>query len=75
MRGALLQPFDTRMDDRLRRIEVRLADFQMDDAAALTFQLRGTAQHFKCGLAAYSLHPFCDPVFRIYPQSVDSLAN
>src|SRR5260370_12325947 len=75
MRSALLQPFDTRMNHGFGRIEVRFADFQMNDASALALQLSRTAKHFKCGLAAHTLHPLRDPAFYIQLQSVNSMAN
>src|SRR5712691_6428664 len=71
----LLEPFNACVHNRLRRIEVRLADFQMDDAAALPLQFRGTAKHLKSGLAPNIVHPLCDPSFRIQLQSIDFLAN
>ena len=62
-------------DDRLRSIEVRFTDFQMDDAAPLPLQFRCPAEHFEGGFAPYGLHPFGYPAFNIQLQCVDSLAN
>src|SRR5438477_575244 len=54
-------------------LEIRFADFQVDDAAALAFQFGSTAQHFKCSFTVHFLHPLGDPAFRVYLHSVDSL--
>ena len=75
MRGAFLQVFNPGFDDRLRSIEVRFADFQVNDAAALPLQFRRTAEHLEGGFASHGLHPFGYPALDIQLQSADSLAN
>src|SRR5262249_55913173 len=70
-----LEPIDARADNRFRRVEVRLTDLQMDDAAALTLQFRGPPQHLESGLPVHTQHPFCNPAFRIQLQSVNSLSK
>ena len=73
MCGAFLQVFNAGFDYRWWCVEVRFADFQMNDAAALPLQFRRAAQDFEGGLATYGLDPLRNPAFRIQLQSVDSL--
>src|SRR5262249_38307999 len=42
---AVAQRLDRRLDDELRRAEVRLADAEIDDVAALRRQRIGAGQH------------------------------
>src|SRR5579862_4501375 len=75
MRGSLFEPINPCVNNRFWGIKVRLPDFQMDDTAALALQFCSAAKHLKCGLAAYIVHPSCDPVFSIQLQSIAFLAN
>src|SRR3972149_11299102 len=53
---SALQCPDGRLDDMRRRVEVWLADFQVDDVAALGLKAAGLRQHLKRGLGAKSAH-------------------
>ena len=44
------------VDDVARRIEIRFADFEMNDIAALCFQRLRFHQHFERGLGAETRH-------------------
>jgi hypothetical protein len=53
----------SRVDDISWRIEIGLADFEMDDIASLCLQRSRFHQHFKCGLGAETRHPFGEAKF------------
>ncbi len=53
------QRLDRRLDDVLRRLEVGLADSEIDDVAALTLKLAGARQHFECGFGPEPLQILC----------------
>jgi hypothetical protein len=73
MGGTFFQPLDAGRDNRLRRVEVRFADFQVNDIPALAFQLAGARQHFKRGFAAHSIHSLRDPASGIQLHSATPL--
>src|SRR6267378_152862 len=57
MRRAFFQPLEAGGDNRGRSVEVRLADFHMDDASSLALQLIGPVEHLEGGFAGNTLHP------------------
>src|SRR6476660_9845000 len=72
---AFLQPLDTGLHNGTGSIEIRLADFEMNNTPALPFQFIGTPQHLECAFAMNTLHPLCDPAFRFQLHSGNSLSN
>jgi len=56
---ALAQGTHGSLDDVGRRVEIRLADFQVDDVSSLSFQGFGTRQYLEGGLCAKPAHPLC----------------
>src|SRR5262245_29045967 len=72
---ASLKPVDTRTHYGFRGVEVRLTDFQVNDAAALTLQLIGPTQHFEGSLTPDALHSFCDSAVRNELHSANSLSK
>ena len=62
------------LSNNIRSIEVRFADFQMNNAAALPLQFCSAAEHLKGSLAAHVVHALGDPVFRIELHPFDFLA-
>ena len=52
MRPALIERLLGRLDDVLRRVEIGLADLQVNDAAALRLQRAGLHQNLERGLDA-----------------------
>ena len=46
-----------------RRIEIRLADFQMDNAPALGLKRARFGQGFKCGFSSQAGHTLGQPQF------------
>ena len=60
---ALVQRVASRLDDVARRIEIGLADFQMNDVAALRLERSRFHQHFERGLRAESRHALGEPEF------------
>ena len=42
---SVAQRLDRRLDDKIRRAEIRLADTEIDDVAALRCKLRGARKH------------------------------
>src|SRR6266850_3288480 len=75
VRRAFFQPLDAGADNGLRGVEVRLSNFQMDDASPLALQLIGAAEHLESGLAGYSLHPPRGATFCFNLQISDSLST
>ncbi len=57
MRPALIQRLLAGLDDMARRVEVGLADFQVNDAVSLRFQRPRAHQDFEGGFHAYAVHP------------------
>ena len=58
MRPALVERLLGGLDDVARRGEIGLADFQMDDVAALRFQRARAHQDIEGGFHADAVHPF-----------------
>ena len=52
MRFSAAQRCNARLDHMRRRIKIRLANFHMDDLAALCFQCPCPRAHLKCQLCA-----------------------
>ena len=57
VRPALIERLLARFHDVARRIEIRLADFQVNDVPPLGFQRPGAYQYFEGGFGAYAAHP------------------
>ncbi len=49
-----------RPPDVIRRVEVGLADLEVDDVAALRFQRSGSGEHLEGGFGSQSLHARCE---------------
>src|SRR5271155_2371936 len=47
---SVAQRLDGRLDNEIRRAEIRLADAEIDDVAALSGELRSARKHGKCVL-------------------------
>ena len=56
MRKSVIQRTLGRFDNVAGRVEVRLADLQVNDVAALCFELPGAGKHGKRRLGAQSPH-------------------
>ena len=56
VRITQVQRVNGRFHDVLGRVEIGLADFEMDDVLALLLQGAGTDQNFKSGLGAKTRH-------------------
>ena len=56
MGPSLAQRVNSRLDDIFRRIEIRLADFQMHNVFSLALELAGAVEHFESGLSAQTRH-------------------
>jgi nitrite reductase (NADH) small subunit len=61
---ALLEPFDAGSYNGRGRIEIRFSNFEVNDVAALAFQLIGPRKRFKRRLALDSGHPFGNLTFQ-----------
>lgn len=61
MRPAGVERIHRRMNNVLRRVEIWLADFQMNYVLALPLQLSGPAQNFEGGLSPEARHPLRQP--------------
>jgi hypothetical protein len=57
MRPALIQRLLARLHNVARRVEIRLADFQVYDVSPLGFQRASAHQHFEGSFSAYAVHP------------------
>ena len=57
MRPAFVQRLLPCFDDMPRRIEIRLADFQVNDVAPLSLKSAGPHQDFEGALNADAAHP------------------
>ena len=57
MRPPMPQRIHSRLNHIARSIEIRLADFKMDDVPALLLQRAGASQNFKSGFRAKPRHP------------------
>src|SRR3954464_7629360 len=58
MRFALVQPVDTGADYGSGCIEIRFANFEVNNVAALSLQLIRPCEGFKCGFTLNSEHAF-----------------
>ena len=56
MRPAVAQRLDAGFDDIHRRIEIGLADLQMDNVLALGFECPRSNKHFEGRLCAQPIH-------------------
>ena len=57
MRLAALDRSDARRDDGPRRVEIRFADLEVNDVAALRFESARTREDLECCLGAEPPHP------------------
>src|SRR5256885_13890873 len=57
MRLAALDRSDARRDDGPRRVEIRFADLEVNDAAALRLESARTREDLECCLGAEPPHP------------------
>ena len=72
MGEALAQCVTSCLDDVARCIEIGLADFKMNDVAALRLERFRFHQHFERGLRAESLHARGEPEFMCLMHDVRS---
>ena len=69
---AFTQGIASCLDDVARRIEIGLADFKMDDVAALCLERFRFHQHFERGLRTESRHALGEPEFMCLMHDVRS---
>ena len=65
MGKAFVQRVTSRIDDVGRRIEIGLADLEMDDVAALFFKCARFHQYFECGLSPETRHALGEAEFAL----------
>jgi hypothetical protein len=63
MSESLVQRIASRVDDIARRIEIGLANLEMDDVAAFCLQCLRFHQHFERSLSAKTRHSRGEPKF------------
>src|ERR1700682_3483565 len=69
---TIAQRLDGRLDDEILRVEIGLADAEIDDVAALRHELHGPRQHGECILLADPIEG-CDGLQHSVPPPHPSL--